>query len=350
MALSALVFIWALGYLVFVRTPAAPPLDEIATITRSADFRAGSREIGIDPCLALPHQDPELIVIGSSYVYTDISAQTLEETARLRTGYCGIPAWKTDTLLPFIEYLEFHELLPQRIIWMVDPSMLKINDSSDQDRLEDTKRLLADRKMAVDRAVRWLSRAEKGLPPLLIDFEGLQTSLRQQGDALDGLDPVRIDRLVRANDRQILFRPYRALGRLNTNPRNEQNLSEFCKFIQEGGLSLDVVGAPFPDRTAEISSISWTDFSQHLRDIIPCADRVIVLDLKGWSLDMRHFINRKMFDDYDYDVWRMDDLAFESYVETLDRRGMQKLFDSDHLNGVGAEIFTREIFDALDIK
>ena len=346
--LAAFAVLWAGSYVVFARTPAAPELETVQALTRSEPFLSGTRGEGVAQCLALPYQAPEVIVIGSSHVNAGIDAAEFAKASRLRTGLCALPRFNTDTLGQFVDYLDRHAMRPERIVWMADIGAL-LRGRLDAQRLQDSETLFTDARLQAETARGWLARAQDGEPPLAMSSGVFRSRLAAQETALAGLDAAQVRRRLEESRAVVFSRIFAIERRFEPHPNWQRNVAAFCEALDARGIALDVVISPLPDETAALAEFDPQEQLDALRSAMPCVGRGVARDQAAWGLDTLHFVARRLDFDYDYAVWGRDPAEFEAYVASLPPEIANTVFDVDHLNAVGARVFTRELVEALEL-
>lgn len=126
--------------------------------------------------------------------------------------------------------------------------------------------------------------------------------------------------------------------------------------MQRRGIRLDIVISPFQESL--FHEVEKSLGAERMGELIATADKVrayidcstmeIELSLADWGLDERHFINRSAQEDYDYSIWNNAE-AFNAALEDMPGRAQLRVIDPDHLNPIGAEIFTKALVEKLDI-
>ena len=341
LALGALALVWALGWLVFRSgwIGGADP-DGLRELTRGEAFLAELQNRPTDGCVALPHQDPDTVFVGSSHAYAALDPLELSRGLDGRVGVCALPAWNADFLPPFLDYMDAHGIEPDRIVWVVDPAAwlrLRLHDTR-LDAAEAVFRGEAD----ADAHARW-SGWETG--------EGaLDVHLARERKLRDGLGGIAPADLAAAQDRH-----RERLIRLSTSaregsrplPRLDRTLARICGRLQRSGTELVAVVSPLPRMVERDEAGDAAQRAAEAEAHLPCEARVIASPLADWGLDERHFLNRANAADYDYAIWSEPD-RLDTWLETATDREVYGLYDDNHLNPVGAAIFSRELARELE--
>ena len=268
---------------------------------------------------------------------------------------CGLPTWNSDFFEPFLGYLDRHNLEPERIVWIADSASL-LELASQEKRLEAARAILED-DAGHDKITRqWQSRIAEGQPPYLITVDDHNQTRDQFRAKLDALDITAVLNTLAEVTVPNVALVEKALSSARLNARNERNFSGFCSQIRRRGIRLDIVMSPFQERVFQ--EVEESLGAERMGELIATADKVRAfvdcstteteLSLADWGLDERHFINRSAQDDYDYSIWSSAE-AFNTALEDMPDRAQLRIIDSDHLNPIGAEIFTRVLVEKLDI-
>ena len=111
-----------------------------------------------------------------------------------------------------------------------------------------------------------------------------------------------------------------------------------CRFAKQNDIKLIVVNIP---ESPYLYSLyyDWQikEYHRLLRNFSECGARVVLGIAEDYGLGNRHFINRQMRRDYNYEKWKMP-----GFVPTDTDN------DLDHMNLIGATKFTHALVKKLD--
>ena len=344
--------LWPISYFLHGRETIDPHAQKLQQIVQDDEFLIGLHNKHSQGCVALKHlADVDTVIIGSSRAYASIDAYALKEALNgQRIGICAISSWNTDFLHEFITFLEKEDVSPKRLIWIVD-SAVPLRLGLHEKRLEYAKAVFSDSELQKKMSDKWVENKDAKLPILGLSKDAYLERMTFHKNQIENI-PVNVVR-----DRLDTFEEV-AIGNLakvmataKVNPFNTKNLRRFCTDLKLHGINLDIVVSPVPNKVASLVSQSMPDsevsnllsfFEIHT----PCAKNIIDQSLEDWRLDERHFMNRNLKDDYPYDIWNVPE-EFGSHYADMSPRLQPRFYSPDHLNAVGAHIFTKELADII---
>jgi hypothetical protein len=330
---------------------------EFSDIVHSDDFLAGLREKHGDGCIAMTAMEQvDVIVIGPSVVHASIDARIFARRLAPRaTAVCALPGWKISHMDFLFEFLDQENLNPKQIIWMVEPRTMRSTSSA----LRSTARirnLLTNRWSHEEMQQVWRAQLDASQTPFEFDADTVNDRTERLSNSLDNLDPATVHSIL---DRSGNFMEQRLVETM-ASPSiaklagADSVMSRICAQLERRGIELDILMAPLPERTIrkvassrnpnlpKTVALAAEEFEQGL----PCARQVIGLTAEEWGLDVRHFVNRLATPDYNYGIWRSSQ-AYETHMQGLSRREKFSIYDPNHLNPVGARLFTNRLIDAI---
>ncbi|MEL6567051.1 MAG: hypothetical protein AAFQ22_01440 [Pseudomonadota bacterium] len=323
-------------------------------VVSSDAFRMGLRLKSPDGCVALASMDRlNLVIVGNSHVFDGIDVHELAEAYPGKSvGVCALGHWNTDAFAPFLGYLDDQGLAPERVIWVADLGTLGVVPTSAEFQTY-YEALFSEPSVRAETQDVWTENIENGRPALGVSETDYANGLAQMHEALADVDPQNVEAIVRAHDLHDEIATRQLLKQLELNPRNDRNLRQLCAGITQRSITLDIVVYPLLPTTIELGDAGTADtelamdIGGYLTETMECARRVVDAPLAEWQLDARHFINRWDTPGYDYGLWN-DAESFAARYDALSGPDRARLFDTDHLNPVGAKIFTRELVRRLD--
>lgn len=330
-----------------------------AALVTDPDFLAGLRDQPEgDGCIALQSiDDIDVLVIGSSHVGAGVDPLILAtEMDGQQTGVCAIPAWTMGHFDLLFEFLHDEGLAPDRLVWIADIGTIMDLPQSQQS-LASAEQIFASNTVQRRVRDRWFGNVRNEGSAFDLDQASRAEHLAAQTEALAGVELATLTALLDSQPPADLVRLGRALSASRALARPEEGLADICEAQNSAYGRLDIILSPIPERTLNyLSALEGTEYPQSLaafaallEQTLPCASSLQSNSLGEWGLDERHFINRSADTDYPYEVWESAD-AYQALTADLSRRQQRRLYDSNHLNLAGAEIFTRELVKHLSAE
>jgi len=344
--------IWPASYFFHARQTLDPHEEKIVQIVQGDEFLMGLHNKPSQGCVALKYMpDVDTIIIGSSRAYASIDNYALkEELGGQRVGICALSSWNTDFLHEFMTFLEKENISPNRLIWIAD-SAVPLRLGLHEKRLDYAKAVFNNPELQSKMIDKWTENHDSGLPILGLTkeaYENQKTFHSQQINNLS-LDTVkaRLDKFETVATGNLS----KVVASAKINPLNAKNLNKFCTDLKLQGIDLNIVLSPIPEKVAKI--VSQNETAMGLSSTVdffdvnaPCASKVIDQPLQGWGLDERHFMNRNLKDDYPYEIWN-DEQEFGAHYTNMSPRLQPRFYSPDHLNAIGALIFTEKLAPML---
>ena len=345
-ALGALAVVWAVGAAI-VFGPRLLPQDEdgLARLTTSPAFQADMVNRSPDNCIALQHQKPDTVIIGSSHVYAGVDLHSFTEAAREagydgKIGVCALSTFNTRYLAPLMSYLKRHDVEPDRIIWLVDTGAF--SELALHDRRMDYMMSVFDGEKDAEVRKGWQQRwLDEGRDQSTVFYDD-----QHHVDQLAELDPNTVAALARQHKTRFSALAVKAAKTAEPMPGWKRDIRDFCSTLAKRGIRLDVVRSPvsltMPDTPGLIDAVA------DARTYLPCAKRVEDRDAAQWGLDERDFLNRMLVEDYPYEIWQdASGAAMAAHLAPLEPQDGDRLIDTDHLNPIAARKFGRELARAI---
>jgi hypothetical protein len=133
------------------------------------------------------------------------------------------------------------------------------------------------------------------------------------------------------------------------NPLVDEMIDGVCDFVRREGIALFVWAtpeSPFIEET--YSSELRARYLAYLDRFRSCARAVLLDRPHDYGLGNRHYVNRLMVDDFPYEFFDAAvPLPSPETVRALKESTLSNLYDTDHLNLVGATVLTRGLLDRL---
>lgn len=342
-----------MGFLLFKAK--SPEANGVAGIVSTKGFLSTLQNKDADACLAMTYMERvDVVVVGSSLAYANVDPLVLsEEFGGKSVAVCALSGWNTDFFELFFKFLKENNIAPNRVVWLADGASsirFKIHDK----RVENAKNVIFNDDFRNKTAQKWteaLGTKEQSQATL----KSYQDRLAHHSHQLSILSNKKVTRIILDTD----FKSETALDVIAKTaiavPDNEDKLQKLCANILQRSMVLDIVIAPVPTTTNttnftklfETSNIvKDSPVASYYKDNVDCARSVISDNLEYWGLDNRFYVNRGLRDDFPYDMWD-EPASFDTRFNTLSAREQRWFYDSSHLNGVGATIFTKELVKRL---
>ncbi|MEP3890390.1 MAG: hypothetical protein ABJN69_07970 [Hellea sp.] len=344
--------IWPLSFLLF--RAKSPEDKKVSDIVASQAFLSTLQNKDAEACIAMTYMDSvDVIILGSSVAYSNIDPVILPtHFGGQSVAVCALPGWNTEFFDMFFKYLEENNIAPSRIVWLADgASHLKF--SVHEKRIENAKRAFFDDEFRNKTAGRWIENFE--LESQSKDaINAYDQRISYHSGQFSDLKPEDVTQIILETE----FNSETAAATISKTikpvPGNKKKLQKLCANIVQRNIILDVIVTPTPTTSDDI----FTDFGDdgeasteksmagYYAENIGCVRSVISDSLESWGLDNRYFLNRRLKDDYPYDLWK-DPASFGAQYDTFSTLEKRNFYDTIHLNGIGAVIFTEELAKRL---
>jgi hypothetical protein len=276
-------------------------------------------------CLTLLLSQPEVLFTGDSHGYSGWDHVELQKHMKLKLGACYLPGSNSNEFLYLLHTLKKIELYPKYIVWSISPRMvLKTNELSKK-RLTDNREYL-DQAMDYDRQlVTMLGMGKKYFNPFFPE-SGYQKDIfiLSEDDIQYSVE----------NAKEILKLAKKDISRVSASWKKEfQNI---CRTLKTLGSKLILVTIPESKKMNSMYSKEIvSNFKEEFSRLKACESFIETNDLKYQTMSNRFFVNRKgkkiMFDSIK-----------SKKLSKKDFKASSGLFSPDHLNYIGAKIFTKK--------
>lgn len=345
--------IWPMGFLFF--RAQSPEAKGVAAIVSTKGFLSTLQNKNADACLAMTYMNRvDVVIVGSSLAYANIDPLVLtEQFGEQSVAVCALSGWNTDFFELFFKLLKDNNIAPKRIVWLADGSS-NIKFKIHKKRVENAKNVIFNDEFRNKTAQRWtetLGTKKQSREKLTI----YKDRLARHSNRLSALSNDDVTQIILDTDFKSEIAVAVIAETAQPLPRNEHKLQKLCANIRQRSIVFDIVIAPSPTTTntddfTELfepsNSVEDSPVASYYKDNVDCARSIISASLEDWGLDNRYYINRGLRDDFPYDMWE-DPALFSSRYDALSSREQRWFYDSSHLNGVGAVIFTREFVKQL---
>lgn len=306
------------------------------------DYLANLRESSTFGCTTLVDRRPTLLFIGDSHSYTAWDYQSIAATyPNARIGACTMGGFYVETVESVLELLDMHHVYPQQMVYGTSPRQFA-EFADKQEALAAQRASIVSHYTVRDFVNDLLRHAKTGRKRTLIHTTAAkdQDAYSKANSALEKLAAAEADRYVQRFHNDSFERWSVRLADWHFTVSPEQDIRRICEFTRRHAIQLSVVRIPeSPTLEAMYPPNVMRRYANVLEAFRVCAT---VFDPRGRQLllDSRFFLNRTMAADYPYELvkqgvrMRFDSLARPNYE-----------YDLDHLNLVGATLFTRFAVD-----
>ena len=297
-----------------------------------ADYLENLRNSTEFGCKTVLARNPELLLIGNSGSYATWDMHQLENMTGLKVGGCMMGGATVETYELIVD-LTTHLPNPPKFIIIGASIYAFLKPESYSVQLNDQKGILRRSRFPyqflIDIAWKKFLH-DRAFPVLASDQERLVAIHRIPMEAnANFVDKIISDYLLSDIDKA---------KKLNSAQRFDDfgiaNISNICSKIKSMNTRLLVINIPTsPQAEKAYTDDLWTYYTAALRGFDQCADKIIPFRSPFYGLKNYHYVNR-MLDVYPYDKWKNG----ESY---------DLLYDIDHPNFYGAEVFTKKALNLL---
>ena len=297
-----------------------------------ASLRAG--EFG---CRTMFLRRPQVFFTGDSHSYAGWDFPAVGKRASGRVGGCMMGGFYLESFIALLDALRFNPA-PSRIVFGTSPRMFWIAPDKDEQIKANIKAL--DGVVTNRRSI--LAAREESL--LLPNRAGPFAEALSAGRAsVDGLSEAALAEQLAAS-RQSLLTLRLWTARLKEPPMSAEASAHLvrtiCRKVRELGATLSVIHIPeSPFLESLYPESLWADYVGKTAVFKECADPVVIEKSAHYGLGNRHHANREFVRTLDYAVYaRREALTAGEY------------FDPDHLNRLGAELFTRRAAPVVGLQ
>lgn len=280
----------------------------------------------------------KVLVIGDSHSYAGFD---YNELARgLGTGSisaCAMGGFYADTLPELARIMREHDYRPAIIIYGFSYRQLFEGKNKKAQLAQHKRALEPERFPSLKAAARslWTSVL------LLVDRERAMPRSAELDDANIALNAAHIKALHQQDPGRMADRAGHpglrvwdgVIAAATISEAQRDNLASLCALVRETGAELYVVGVPeSPELERRYPEPLLRQGRETVAELESCARVSRLLSSRAWGLGDEHFVNRGLKQGYDYARWERPD--FRPDVQD---------FDPDHMNQVGARVFTKAV-------
>lgn len=296
-------------------------------------------------CLSFYERKNDILVLGDSHSYTAIDFYKLSQlTGTTKISSCTMGGLYFDSLVELVERLPKLESLPTNIIFGL--SLRQFTTGSDRElQLKEHGRLFAMMGTNIQNV---FLKIKKNIELSSKDFlAGSSLSDARQKDldywkpVFDRFDSKKVDEIFEKLHHPAKENWQKYMLQLQFLGSNQGNIKRFCDVIRKNNINLMLVDLPeSPYLQKMYKPKDLEQYTEIIQMLSACAKKVVRLSNEAWGIDGRHFLNRNLTRNWD----------FEELYHKLDQTPVERkavAFDLDHPNLLGAQVITDQIFQQI---
>lgn len=321
---------------------------QLRFIVDSTEFRMGLNHSEVsDGCIAMQSfEQLDLVIVGNSHAAEAIDHHILAEAfPGIRFGVCAFPMFEIGMFQILLDYFDQRNLHASRILWIADIGNFLEVVKAREKQYQLFRSLLYDGELKGNMRLKWLGSWLRGHPPLLISEAQYYHDLELQRARASELNPKVVDNIIATHEFQDIVRLRSIIKQATVIPDLKEQLHHLCASLKKKSIDLDVAIYPFPDwiNQSEEMNLNWSSMlmtGSFIRKNLPCVRFIWNESLPNWGLDARHFL--KLSAEFDHRIW-LEPEKLTDYFQNKEQAMKKKLLDADHLNALGATIFTQQL-------
>jgi hypothetical protein len=300
----------------------------------------GRTEFG---CRTFLEKRPDILFVGDSHTYSAFRFDVIGQALDARISACALGGFYVESMPLIFDVMKAADFFPKVIVLGASPRQF-IEGRDKQSAIETHKFYLSTKYTVRD------------------FIQDLITGKLGQGVIEPGLSHAADERMVAGNrDRFARLNAASATAYIARNHNRaydswrmwvhnaaftadlHQKIDRLCEVVRENHSALYVIDIPESPylRTEIYSEDIRRGYQDILRYFSSCAQKVITEPAAYYDLDDRYFLNRNMLDDFDFDkIARGEKLGGDNSGRDVD-------YDLDHMNIVGASLFSARITPML---
>ena len=328
------------------------------------DYLARLRESTVPGCVSFGLRKPSLLVVGDSHSFAGINFNEMSsELGTEDIGACALAGMRMASWRMLIDRIERDKAAPKVIIYGASPLHYSPGISHYDEQLGQHQDVLRGRatdqvwRIDFGAGPRWLLAylSERLLhsPPEGGEVQQ-RTALEKHTPRIEGLSEDRAQELTRTfkHHSRRLFETEVSAEAVTRNPDVDRMIDEVCEFVRSNNITLYVWTTPENPFTDSFytpgQKALYHDYIERYR---PCAKAIVYGKASDYGLGYRHYLNRKMLDDFPYRYFdASQSMPTLSTLEALPDLEQRNLYDTDHVNLVGATRLTRVLVPKLQTE
>jgi hypothetical protein len=320
-----------------------------------ADYRANLRENPTFGCDTFPSVDPDILLIGDSHLYAGVDFNILSIAFSKSVSACALGGLYAESIPFVLKRIEQSDHYPDTIIYAASLRQLTEGRHKARQIAGHRQRLNAEPvctpfsgkegllKILKDCGPGYLAKAAfkkiLGKPLYRTSAGRERAAIDRHASKIDSIGGDVFSLPVLLNSPAYKDQWERRIAEIELDSHLDGVYSELEGFVRSHSVRFYVIAMPespllesmYPPEVRE-------GYERMLERFKPFAERVISLDVRSWGIGNRHFVNRQLLDNYDYDRWCSTD-----FLPSTDD------MDLDHMNPVGAVLFTRKIVERIQL-
>lgn len=323
-----LTFVILFGVLTFAGSKISMQIGrKLLAEANEADYLESMRNQTRFGCVTMMAREPEILLIGNSASYAAWDMRRLQKLTGLRVGGCMMGGATEEVMAQIAKMALDLKKPPKYIILGASPYMFLRSENYMQ-QLENIKNLLDEAHWPY---AFWLNVFRnkqllmKNYVFLAKDQDEKVRYHEPQLEAREDFIESYIHHHVPPDIEQV--------KKAQTAPRipdfGKRSASKVCSSVEKMGAKFFVINIPASPLAEELYSEDLANYyTKALSQYAPCAEKIINFKANYYGWENKHFVNRLM-GNVKYDEWKFDEQV-------------QFDFDPDHVNPIGARLFTEK--------
>jgi hypothetical protein len=302
-----------------------------AIAANEQDYLAALRNSNLG-CKTLFARIPDVIVVGDSHAYAGWDFNMLQQKLRKSIGACMMGGIYIDSLVELVTKVA--DFKPQHIILSLSPRMFWDSETKTA-QIESHKSVISK----LDGSL--LKIRDLFIPHSFQGRQSLEMGQRKKhAVGINSLEEYGILEALKASPDHVSIAAW--ARRLNIAQHQFTNkkvaIEKLCTMVRQSGVTFSVVYIPeSPYLESKYDPNMWKEFEKDVQELGSCAKRVITQRSNFYGIGNRHFVNRYLLNSVSYEPFRNG-----THITNDDS------FDLDHMNQIGAAIFTQKITDKIN--
>jgi hypothetical protein len=303
-----------------------------------ADYLANLRHSNTFGCRTFEDRQADVLVIGDSHNYAGWDYETL---ARFFPGQkisaCTMGGFYFETVGLIVSSLKQSSHIPKRIIYGTSPRQFAV--FPDKQKALTVHEVYMSPEYTLRNFVKdLLIHLQTGKKVSLVHTQsGVEDKLyRLNFGSIESLSDEGVEAYIEKYPNASWQSWSRVTKQWQYTIDIEKQIASFCSFVNARGIVLDVVHIPeSPVLVGIYGKKIMSDYQRILEKFESCG-RVIFGEAEDYGLGNRHFVNRRMDVNFPYE-------AIGNLEKIPQEKDFDYDYDLDHLNFVGARVFTSAV-------
>ncbi|MBI2602103.1 MAG: hypothetical protein HYW48_03520 [Deltaproteobacteria bacterium] len=300
------------------------------------DYLANLRHSSVFGCRTFLGRKPSLLVLGDSHNYAAWDYNLLQRGFPNDViSSCTMGGWYLETLFLIFDLMDQKKFYPKKIIYGASPRQFAQMEDKEE-ALSVHKEYLRNEYSAKDFAKDLFVHIKTKQKPTLLhtSFLNEENGIRDNESGILGLDSANVANYFEKYPTKAQNEWRRVIEKWVFTSDLKQKISKICHFVKTHSLDLVVVHIPESPYLESLYGDSiWNEYNSTLEQFKKCG-QVIAERASKWEIDNRFFVNRTMDPNFPY-----HDISNANPISSDDTANYS--YDLDHLNFIGAKVFTR---------